>query len=229
MKKPVLGVIVSLITILVTASNTFAVSSLRDVTDPFIRFDSLGEIASKLLPFIFGFAAMLALLFIIWGGLRYMMARGDPKQVDSARRTITSAIIGLVVIISVAVIFSIINQVLRINVFGLIAPPVYAQTEGVDIGCTVKLGTSCIKDVFPNVGALFTAIINIALAAGGLIFFAMLVWGGIRYMLSRGDDKLIVEARQTITNAMIGLLIIITSFAIIKLIASATRANISIF
>ena len=56
----------------------------------------------------------------------------------------------------------------------------------------------------------------------GLIFFALLVWGGIRYMLARGDEKATQAARGVLTNAVTGLLIVISAFAIITLIGLFT-------
>ena len=193
------------------------------------QFGSLGQIASELLPFILTLGGMVALLFIIWGGFRYMTAQGDPKSISAARGTIVSAIIGLILLASVIVILVIIQGVFKIEILSSIVTPAYAQ--GVDIGCEFKLGGQCISDtnVFPDLGSFITAIVNFALAAAGLVFFFMFVWGGLRYMLARGDDKLISDARQTITNSVIGLLIVISSFVIIGIIAAVTSSNISIF
>ncbi len=190
------------------------------------RFSTLGQIVAELLPYILVLGGMVATLFVIWGGLRYMTAQGDPKAITSARGTIVSAVIGLIIVISIFAILKIIELFFKIKVLGALAAPAYAA---VDIGCEFKFGDQCASDAFENLGVLMTSIINLALAAGGLVFFLMLIWGGIRYMLSRGDDKQITEARQTLTNAVIGLLIIIASFGIIKLIELATGANISIF
>ncbi|MEX0617220.1 MAG: dockerin type I domain-containing protein [Candidatus Woykebacteria bacterium] len=191
------------------------------------RFNSLGQIASMILPYVFVLGGMISLLFIIWGGFRYMTAQGDPKAIASARGTIVSAVIGLVLLASVFAIMKILEIVFRIKVLAS-ASIVYAA-QGVDIGCEFKLGDRCVRAVFPTLGTLLTSVITFALAAAGLVFFAMLLWGGMRYMLSRGDDKIIVESRQTLTNAVIGLLIVISSFAIIKLVSIATSANILVF
>lgn len=203
-------------------------SIFNQINDPLQgRFESLGQIVSTLLPAILILGGMVALLFLIWGGFRYMTAQGDPKAISAARGTIVSAIIGLVLLASVLVILAIIEDVLKINILGNIVTPAFAQ--GVDIGCEFKLGGQCISNAFPNFGSLVTTLVNFALAAAGLVFFFMFVWGGLRYMLARGDDKLISDARQTITNSVIGLLIVISSFVIIGIIAAVTNADISIF
>lgn len=206
---------------------TFAqISAVSDPLAGHFKNYSLGGIISKLLPFVWGFAAMLALLYLIWGGIRYMLARGDPKEIDAARGVLTSAVIGLLVIILAASIFWIIGSAFKINVFdtrreGSIVQPAYA-VEPVNIGCAVKLaGGECISSAFPNVGSFFTRIVRLALAAGAALFLGLVVYGGFRYLNAGGDPDNAQTARQTITGAMIGLLIIVASFIIIELIIKA--------
>jgi len=186
---------------------------------------TLGEVVSDLLPAVFAIAAMLALLFLIWGGIRYMTSRGDPKAVDAARNTVTNAVIGLLIILFSASIFFVIGQVFKINIFGLFIfpPPAYATNGGVEIGCAVKLGGQCISQAFPTVGSLFTAIIRLALFAAALVFFAMLTWGGFRYLSAGGDPKEAGAARQTLTSAGVGLLIVVISLVIIEIVTNMAK------
>lgn len=44
------------------------------------------------------FAGVVALFIIIWGGYKFMTSGGDPKQLDTARKTLTYAIIGLIIV-----------------------------------------------------------------------------------------------------------------------------------
>ncbi len=95
------------------------ITAFSDVLDPVGgTFGTLGGIISKALPFVFGFAALIALLFLIWGGFRYMTAQGDEKAVAEARQTITSAIIGLVIILAVVALAQLLEIVFRINIIG---------------------------------------------------------------------------------------------------------------
>jgi uncharacterized membrane protein YidH (DUF202 family) len=48
---------------------------------------------------VYMWAAILAVLIIIIGGIRYATANGDSAQVKSAKNTILYAVVGLVVII----------------------------------------------------------------------------------------------------------------------------------
>lgn len=93
---------------------------------------------------------------------------------------------------------------------------VYAQ--GVDI-------KEVVKPPFENFGELFTSIISFALAAAGVVFFFMFLWGGLRYMMSRGDDKALDSARGTLTTAIVGLLIIVSAVILFNIILSVARPS----
>ncbi len=62
------------------------------------------------------------------------------------------------------------------------------------------------------------------LIAGGLLYLAgptavgIIAIGGIRYVVSHGDQSMMDGAKKTITYGIIGLLIVIFSFAIVKAI-----------
>lgn len=69
---------------------------------------------------------------------------------------------------------------------------------------------------------LITAIILIA----GLIFFFMLIIGGLRWILSGGDKAATESARGQITAALIGLIIVFSAWAIAQLISGVFQVNI---
>ena len=194
------------------------------VCNPFtLPFNTVGGIFSALLPFIFTLAGMVALVFLIWGGIRYMTARGDPKATDAARSTITSAVVGLLVILFAAAIMFIVGSTFNILPFSFLSPVQPAYAQGFDIGTAVRLdffgsGSQGIRAAFANPGVFFTAIVRIAVVLSATIFIAMMVWGGIRYVNAGGDPKSAGEARQTLTNALIGLLIVVVSFVIIEIV-----------
>lgn len=72
----------------------------------------------------------------------------------------------------------------------------------------------------PNVGiiAIIQAVIKFILIVAFVAAFIMLLIGGIRWILAGGDEKAVSSARGTITAALIGLVIVLLSFAIIKLV-----------
>jgi hypothetical protein len=52
------------------------------------------------LDIVFGISASIAVLMTVIGGLKYIVARGDPNATASARNTILYAIVGLVVVMA---------------------------------------------------------------------------------------------------------------------------------
>ncbi len=56
-------------------------------------------IFSNVLNFIFGFSAIVALFFVFFAGFKFLTSGGDAKQVEGARKTLTYAIIGLIVVL----------------------------------------------------------------------------------------------------------------------------------
>jgi hypothetical protein len=61
-------------------------------------------LTQKILPLVFNIAAALAIVFVAYGGFKYVISRGDPQATARAKDTILYAIIGLVVAILANVI-----------------------------------------------------------------------------------------------------------------------------
>ena len=68
---------------------------------------------------------------------------------------------------------------------------------------------------------VFTRITNVVLYIVGTISVIMLVWGGVRYIISGGDSKKITDAKNTILYAIIGLIIAVLAFAIVNFVLNA--------
>lgn len=72
-----------------------------------------------------------------------------------------------------------------------------------------------------GVNGVFTKITNTILYAVGIVSVVMLIYGGIRYVVSGGDSKKVTDAKNTIMYALIGLIIAILSFAIVNFVINA--------
>ncbi|MBX4205160.1 MAG: pilin [Candidatus Doudnabacteria bacterium] len=72
----------------------------------------------------------------------------------------------------------------------------------------------------PTVGGAIIGILTAALGLAGLIAVAMLIYGGFRYITSAGNEEMAKAGKKTITNALIGLVIIILSFVIINVVTN---------
>lgn len=65
---------------------------------------------------------------------------------------------------------------------------------------------------------------SIALYVIGAISVIMLIWGGLRYILSGGDNKKITDAKNTILYAIIGLIIAFLAYAIVSFVLKSIGA-----
>lgn len=65
---------------------------------------------------------------------------------------------------------------------------------------------------------LIPSLIGLAFVAGVIVFFFMLLLGAIQWMTSGGDKGNMEIARGRITSALIGIIILFSVFAIIKLV-----------
>lgn len=77
---------------------------------------TVGDIVKKVTNWILGFIATVAVLVLVWGGVRYVTALGDESAVEEAKNIITQAIIGLVIVgIAYAAVVVVVNRWIGIN------------------------------------------------------------------------------------------------------------------
>lgn len=72
---------------------------------------------SNVISLLFGLVAIVAVILIIYGGARFVLSGGDEKQVEGARKTITYAIIGLVVVLLSFAIVNLIGFIAGVDCF----------------------------------------------------------------------------------------------------------------
>ena len=73
--------------------------------------------------------------------------------------------------------------------------------------------------------ALVLRIVNYFLAFLGLIAVIMVIYGGITYVTAAGKDEPIQNAKKIIMYALIGLIIILLSFALVNTVLQAGTAG----
>jgi hypothetical protein len=96
----------------------------------------------------------------------------------------------------------------------------------------VRNAFAAASDPAPSICDLEGVILNLISISGtllGFAFFAMVVYGGIRYLFSGGDPKAVQAAKGTLTWAIIGLAIYALSFTILLLIKSFTGVDVTNF
>lgn len=73
---------------------------------------------------------------------------------------------------------------------------------------------------------LISLFVSLALIAGSVIFVFMLLFGAIEWMTSGGDKAAAENARSRITKAVIGIIILFSVFAIVKVVEGLFDINI---
>lgn len=58
---------------------------------------TVGNVGYDIVNLLTFVAGLLAVIFIIVGGIKYASSSGDPKRIESAKQTLLYAVIGLVV------------------------------------------------------------------------------------------------------------------------------------
>jgi hypothetical protein len=81
-------------------------------------------------------------------------------------------------------------------------------------------------DAINNPITVIRGIIRFILLIAFIIAFIMLLVGGIRWIMAGGDEKSVEKARNTITAALIGLVVILVAYALIRIVELFFNVNV---
>ncbi|MBP5204090.1 hypothetical protein J6Z48_00370 [bacterium] len=104
-------------------------------------------------------------------------------------------------------------------------------TLGSSIWGTLESGVKNLETSNGNetTDTLIQKIVDVAIPLSVVCAFALFVYGGYMMMSSQGNTEKIEEARSVIVNAVIGLVVILSSTAILMIINEALGLNIEVF
>ncbi len=97
------------------ANNQF--NKLFDFTDT-----SFGGVVGKVVTIAFILATVIALFFLVYGGVKWITSGGDKAAVESARNTIVAAVIGLVIVFLSYFILNIVLGFFGLKLTDLVLP-----------------------------------------------------------------------------------------------------------
>ena len=103
--------------------------------------------------------------------------------------------------------------------FFAMASTVFAQTDPYS-NCVVD-GIATLRCVPIFFGNIINGVFGFAAVAA--VFF--IVISGIKFLTSGGDQEKVGQAKKTMTFALVGLLIILLSFAVIRVVAKITNID----
>ena len=157
-----------------------------------ISLDQVWLIALAVFESMLFIAGIVAVIFVIWGGVKYVTSQGRPEATSSALKTIINAIAGTVIAVS--------STVLVRFLINLLAP------GGLNRGA-LNLPNAAQDDVISRVFSFAYAVI-------GVITVMYIVIGSIKFATSTGDPGKAASARNTIIYAVVGLVVVIAASTI---------------
>lgn len=80
-----------------------------------------------------------------------------------------------------------------------------------------------------TIGRLLGGLANLVIIVAAVAFFFMLILGGVQWITSGGDKAKTESARSQITAAVVGLIIVFSTWAIITFIEAFFNVNIRYF
>lgn len=137
----------------------------------------------------------VAVFFILYGGFQFITGGSNPSMIEKGRKTILNAVIGLVIGLgSVAIL-----NMLFTGIFGSTAT-------------STSNGISGLVDMSGN--QLLTNALNMAYFVAGTVAVVVIIVAGIMYATSAGDAGRVTKAKNLITYAIAGLVVVLSAFVI---------------
>jgi cbb3-type cytochrome oxidase subunit 3 len=93
--------------------------------------------------------------------------------------------------------------------------------EGLLGGKEVSNGTLAQAGVISSLPQIIGRIVGAGLAFLGVVFLLLMIYGGFIWMLARGNEQEVEKAKNLIQAAVIGLMIVLSAYAITAFIGQA--------
>jgi amino acid transporter len=128
--KKLLAATSGLIAYALTVTPAFAVgvdpcTSGNTITDALCKFgrsDNWAKAIQNVIIFIIVIAVLIALIYLLYGGIKWITSRGEKAEVEAARNHITAAIVGLIIVFLAIFIVSIVMSLFGLQVGNLQMP-----------------------------------------------------------------------------------------------------------
>ena len=149
--------------------------------------------------------AIIAILFVVIGGIMYMLSFGEEKKMETAKSIITAACIGFAIVLAAPSFLQEILTILGAN-----------NTNGVTPATAMS-----IKDIVMGVLKFLLSIV-------GILGIIGLVVGGIMYMTSYGEEDRMEKGKKILVASIIGIVIALGALVIVNQIAGFFTATATV-
>jgi len=183
------------------------------------------------ITYIFNFAlwivGILAFGVLAFAGIKYLTSAGSPSLQKDAKDQISSALMGIIILLLSVLFLNEINPELLILSEPSVSSPgqsasnfVFAQNNGdgrdLEIDYPDIAGADTPDKVSTPLGEYIKYIFSFALWIVGILAFGVLVIAGVKYLISGENPKLKADARNQILCAILGVLILISSITVLN-------------
>jgi hypothetical protein len=178
-----------------------------DASHPFTllgRNSDLLFIALAIVDDLLRIAGLVAVIFIIYASIKYVISQGSPDETSQAKSTLINALVGLAVaLVAVGLISFLGSQLVN---------------GGSPSSSAGSVDASSLPHLADDGSSVITKGLSITLGVVGALSFLFVVIGGFRYVLSQGDPQAATKAKNTILYALIGLVIAIVAQTIVTFV-----------
>lgn len=96
-----------------------------DALEGVAKISDLGTVIGGVVSYLLGFAGIVLFILLLTAGFKFITSGGDPKAVESAKGTLTSAITGLVIILLSYAILALISSLTGVDLlnFSIVLKP----------------------------------------------------------------------------------------------------------
>lgn len=191
MNKKIILISIAILMMFFVFINT---SNATEFANP-LAVNDLTGLLTGLLTTLRGIVAIIAIIMIVIGGMIYMFAGVDEKNVELAKKMIGGAIIGLAI---------------------TVAAPSFLKELLTVLGGTDSSGL--VSDA-PTLKSIAERILNLLLSIVGILAIIGLIIGGGFYMTSYGDEERMKKGKSIIVAAIIGITVAMAALVIVKQVA----------
>jgi len=160
-----------------------------------LKYDSISAFLTAFLENLQGIVATIAVIFIVIGGIMYMLSAGDPKMITRAKDTIFAAIIGLAIVL---------------------AAPTFLKEVRTILGATSSSSGDQSIDSAMSLLDIADNVLTFLLSIVGILAIISIVIGAIMYLTAYGDEDKAKTGKKIITYSLIGIAVALVALILVQ-------------
>lgn len=176
-----------------------------------------GDLLSKIIELVSFLAVFLAFIWVAVAAVQWIFSSGDKEKLALARKRITYAFVGLIIILLAFLVMNFAKAVLKpkevpVVPINFVTPAYAAETPLENI-----YGFGDLNDLGEGISRFVAPIFSVATT--GIVFY--LILAGFKYLTSGGNKDELAKARNMVTQALIGFVVLIFTFIIFQFFFSS--------